>query len=225
MVLGRPLRQVRSIIRLNNGTGFTFDEASSRTRDDPFAVRRLLADLVTDEWIVQDRSDHWVITDKARELQTKSRGKLTRERADELLGGFMDRVHRMSYTDFTGTAVQYAFKVETVVVFGSYLTALPKIGDVDIAIRLRRQRHNEAEQAVLEKSAKERAPSGLQMLAELAWPETEVKRVLKAGSAFLELHDLSELEGLIKSGGAPKYKVLMGHWSAPAVVQTRETTV
>jgi hypothetical protein len=206
-VLGRPLRQVRSIIRLNNGEGFTFEEASDRfSPRDFYAVRRLLADLVTDEWIVQDASDHWVLTDKARELQTKSRGKLSRDRADGLLAEFVDRVHRMN------NGGDYAFKVDTVVVFGSYLSALPKIGDIDIALKLRPRKQSKAEQDALEKLIRDKAPSGLNMVEHLGWPKTEVKRTLQAGSAFIELRDISELDALFEAGAKPKYEVIMGHW-------------
>jgi hypothetical protein len=206
-VLGRPLRQVRSIIRLNNGAGFTFEEASGRVAgNDSYALRRLLADLVTDEWLVQDASDHWVLTAKARELQTKSRGKLSRERADGLLAEFVERVHTVNNGN------DHAYKVEAVVVFGSYLSALAKIGDIDLAIKLRPRKQSNAEQDALEKSAQERAPSGLNMVAHLYWPQTEVKRTLQGGSPFLELHDMSELEGLFESGATPKHEVIMGQW-------------
>jgi hypothetical protein len=206
-VLGRPLRQVRSIIRLNNGGGFTLEEASGRVAgNDSYFLRRLLADLVTDKWIVQDAADHWVLTDKARELQTKSRGKLSRGRADGLLAEFVHRVHTLNDSG------DYAYKVDTVVVFGSYLSALPKIGDIDLAITLRPRKQFKAEQNALEEDARARAPSGLNMVAHIYWPQTEVKRTLRAGSSFIELHDMSELEALFESGANPKYEVILGHW-------------
>jgi hypothetical protein len=73
------MREVRSIIRLNNGAGFSFEDAWQGNRDE-YELRRLLADLVSYEWIVNDAADHWSLTAKAHELRTRSRGKLTRAR-------------------------------------------------------------------------------------------------------------------------------------------------
>jgi hypothetical protein len=59
MIVGRSLREVRSIVRLNNGGGFTFEDATTRVRvKDRYELRRLLADMVTDGWIVNDLGDH-----------------------------------------------------------------------------------------------------------------------------------------------------------------------
>jgi len=107
----------------------------------------------------------------------------------------------------------YAFKVDTVVVFGSYPSALPKIGDIDIAIKLRPRKQSNADQETLENLARNRAPSGLNMVAHLCWPQTEVKRTLQARSAFIELHDIGDLEVLFESGAEPRYEVILGYWS------------
>jgi hypothetical protein len=223
-VVGRPLRQVRSVIRLNNGEGFTFQEASScLPRDDSYAVRRLLADLVTDGWIVQDKCDHWVLTDRGRDLRAESRGKLTLDRADGLLAEFVYRVRGVN------NGGDYAYKVDTVVVFGSYLSALAKIGDIDIAIKLRPRSRSEADQQTLEARARNKAPGGLNMVAHICWPQTEVMRALQARSAFIELHDISELEALFESGAKPKYEVILGDWSpkkgGPPVVIERAISI
>jgi len=58
-----------------------------------------MADLVTDGWLIQDRPDHWVATDQARELQVTSRGRLTRARAQVALTGLTDRVGAVNDDD------------------------------------------------------------------------------------------------------------------------------
>jgi hypothetical protein len=51
-------------------------------------------------------------------------------------------------------------------------------------------------------------PRGRDMLSELFWSETEVKRVTKSGSSFIDLRDLNELAALFTSAATPKYEVL-----------------
>ena len=128
--VGRSLKEVRAVLRLDIGSGFTFSDAVRRLpRADAYEIRRLMADLVTDEWLVQDFPDHWVATDKAREMQTASRGRLTRVRAQAVLTTFMERVRNMN------DDAKYAFKVDCVVLFGSYLSGRDRIGDIDLAVK------------------------------------------------------------------------------------------
>jgi hypothetical protein len=54
-------------------------------------------------------------------------------------------------------------------------------------------------------------------------------RALQARSAFIELHDISELEALFESGAKPKYEVILGDWSpkkgGPPVVIERAISI
>jgi hypothetical protein len=54
-ILGRPLTDVRRVLRLDAGEGFDVDGARQRIAGDDYAARRFLADLVTDGWLIQDR--------------------------------------------------------------------------------------------------------------------------------------------------------------------------
>jgi hypothetical protein len=75
--------------RLDDGSGISFDDAAERlAKDDHYSVRRLMADLVTHEWLIQDSPDHWMATDKAREFQTTTRGRLTRARPGRVDGSY-----------------------------------------------------------------------------------------------------------------------------------------
>jgi hypothetical protein len=209
---GRPLKEVRGLLRLDDGSGISFDNAADWLRkDDEYGVRRFLADLVTDSWLVQDKPDHWTITDKARELQTTSRGRLKRERAQAALAGLMERIHSVNADD------QYAFKVEVVVVFGSYLSELPRIGDVDVAVRLKERGRSKDEQKQLEAASFERTSRRLATVVEqVLWPRNEVMTVLKARQPSIDLRELGEIEGLFQKGANIRYEVLQGHWIPPS---------
>lgn len=210
-ITGRPLKEVRALLRLDDGSGISFDDATDRlSKDDHHSVRRLMADLVTDGWVTQDKPDHWVTTDKARELQTTSRGRLTRARAQVALTSLMDRVRAVNGDP------QYAFKVEVVVVFGSYLSEIPRIGDVDVAVRLKERGRSKEEQKRLEDASHDRARRLATILERVVWPRREVMAALKARQPTIDLRELNEIEVLFRKGAAIGYEVLLGHWIPPS---------
>jgi hypothetical protein len=211
-ITGRLLKEVRALLRLDDGSGISFEDAADRLpKDDQYGIRRLMADLVTDGWLIQDRPDHWVATDKARELQTTSRGRLTRARAQVALTGLMDRVRSVNNDP------QYAFKIEVVIVFGSYLSEIPRIGDVDVAVRLKERGRSKEEQKRLEDASHDRASRHLATIFDrVVWPRREVMAALKARQPSIDRRELNEVEALFRKGAAIRYEVLLGHWIPPS---------
>lgn len=205
-ILGRPLGEVRRVLRLDDGEGFDLEAARQRIAGDDYAARRFLADLVTDQWLIQERPDYWVATAKAKELQFKSRGKLTRAKADSLVSELMVRVHVINDDS------NYAFKVDAVVLFGSYLSALDRIGDVDVAIALRARLQNREAQKVLEEEARSRGRRSQNMVDHLFKPQREVLQALRAKSSGLDVRNISELQGLLQERGDVPYSVIFGYW-------------
>jgi hypothetical protein len=212
-ILGRSLTEVRRVLRLDAGEGFDIEAARERIQGDDYAARRFLADLVTDEWLVQDRSDHWIATEKAKELQFRSRGRLTRAKADTLVGELQRRVRALNDDP------QYAFKVDCVVAFGSYLSARDRIGDVDVAVGLRPRFQKKEVQEALEEASRARGPRARNIVERLFWPRREVLQALKARSPWLDLRDISELQELTRQRGPIPYEVIIGYWHP----QARET--
>jgi hypothetical protein len=122
-------------------------------------------------------------TDKARELQATSRGRLTRARVQIALTGLMDRVRAVNDTP------QDAFKVEVVIVFGSYLSEIPRIGDVDIAVRLKERGRSKEEQKRLEDASYNPAADTWRPFSTewCGWPRREVMAALKARQPSVDL--------------------------------------
>jgi hypothetical protein len=205
-ILGRPLGEVRRVLRLDEGEGFDLEDARRRITGDDFAARRFLADLVTGQWLVQDRPDHWVTTAKAKELQLESRGKLTRTRADGLVAELIVRAHAIDNDP------KYAFKIDAIVLFGSYLSARERIGDVDVAVALRPRLQNKEAQKLLEEEARSRGPEGRNLIDHLFKPQREVRQALKAKSSGLDVRDISELQGLLERQRDLPYTVVFGYW-------------
>ena len=205
-ILGRPLTEVRRVLRLDSGEGFDMDGARQRIPGDDYAVRRFLADLVTDEWLVQDQPDHWTATAKAKELQFESRGRLTRAKADGLVAELLTRVRVVNRDP------KYAFNVDAVVLFGSYLSSRDRIGDVDVAIALRPRLQKKDAQNALEEAARSRGPRSRNIVEHAFKPRREVRQVLKAKSPWLDVRDISELEDVLQHRNVP-YSVIFGHWN------------
>ncbi len=154
---------------------------------------RFLADLVIDEWLIHDRPDHWIATEKAKELQTLSRGKLTRDRADGLVAELIRRVHVLNENEDP----KYAFKVDAVVLFGNYLSARDRIGDVDVALALRPRLQQKEAQAALEAAARSSRSTHPNFVELLGKPGREVELALRAKSSWLDIRDVQELRELV----------------------------
>ncbi len=141
----------------------------------------------------------------------RAKPKLTRAKADVLVRDLLDRVACIN------TSADYAYTITAVVVFGSYLTDAPKIGDLDVAVGLERRSMDDAEQARLEQRAYN-AATGSQLMtvfAQAAWPKIFVFRAIRHRHLGISLHELSDLEAFYRHGTRVSYRVLVGSWTPP----------
>jgi predicted nucleotidyltransferase len=106
---------------------------------------------------------------------------------------------------------ELAYIVESVVVFGSYLTDRTKLNDLDIGVELTRRGKEKATGKKLQKERIARAfACGRRfgnLIEELFWPRTEVLLILKNRSrviSFCEWESLFQMPGL-------RYRVLHGN--------------
>lgn len=104
---------------------------------------------------------------------------VTRASAEEVLRKFLDRVRVVNGRQ------ELAHSVESVVVFGSYLSDAKRLNDLDIAVELRAKWHDDA--------------SFRNLVEEVCWPQLEVVSILKNRSrtiSFCEWNSLLLMEGL-----------------------------
>ena len=146
------------------------------------------------------------MTVKANELRCESRGRLTRAKADGLVCELLARVRALN------ADAKYAFKVDSVVLFGSYLSSRDRIEDVDVAIALRPRLQNKEEQKALEEAARSRGPRSRNIVEHMYKPQQEVRKALKAKSSWLDVRDASELEEVLQQRSGVEYKVISGYW-------------
>ena len=120
----------------------------------------------------------WIGTDAARPL--------IRSTAERKLSEFMERVRQVNITG------RFAFRVRKVVVFGSYLTDSPRLGDIDIAVELVAREEDCQKQRALEDAhisyARSKARRFRNILAEVYWPRDEVGLFLKSRARAISLH-------------------------------------
>lgn len=129
---------------------------------------------------------------------------ITRKTADRLLTEFMKRVQILN------TSNEYAYVIESVVLFGSVLSEKERLGDIDIAIELRPATSDAGEfdrlcnyRRLMARIDERRFDSDFEWFA---WPAVEVFRFLRAHSWKLALHDLSDLMEMERAS----YRVIHG---------------
>jgi predicted nucleotidyltransferase len=190
---------------------------SSATAREEFSITkrkavRLIAELVKLELVRKSEFQpeknivRYETTIQGNALALAKAGKpVSRATADRVLQEFLDRVKRVNEQS------ELAYSVESVVVFGSYLTDRTKLNDLDIGVELTRRGK---EKATDEKLQKERIARAFacgrrfgNLVEELFWPRTEVLLILKNRSrviSFCEWESLFHMPGL-------RYRVLHGN--------------
>lgn len=129
---------------------------------------------------------------------------ISRGTAERILKELLDRVNAVIATK------EYAFKVKSAVLFGSMLSCVDRLGDIDVAIDLQRRISNSAKFR-LQCDRRRQLAEELGMTFSTAidwatWPKKEVVLQLKARSRSLSLHGfdrLIEMEAL-------RYRILVG---------------
>jgi predicted nucleotidyltransferase len=102
---------------------------------------------------------------------------------------------------FTGAKVVKGFNhLVAAIVFGSFLSAKEKLGDLDVAVYLEMKQQTDEEYSprmdkLLEQAWREgRTPSNL--VEASCWPRLEILRILRRGLRQLRLHEISGLQRL-----------------------------
>jgi len=135
---------------------------------------------------------------------------ISRKTAERVLGEFVDRV------DAVNASNEYAFKVKSAVLFGSMLSCVVRLGDVDVAVDLRPRISDSAkfrQQCDRRRHLAEKRGRAFPSVFEWAtWPQKEVVLRLKARSRSLSLHEFDQLTGMENL----RYRVLVGDASSIA---------
>ncbi len=208
LLAGHPIKYMRKLLRSDDGSGFTLDDATGALALGRATMRGILADLVKAGALVT-RGDRWHCTEKGRTLSTKSRGRILRATAEAALDALPARAREINANP------DFMYTISALVAFGSVVGNVPRVGDVDVAYSLgdRHERGSEAWDAARHR-ALDRAPDHEKstVLRWGEWPEREVERALRGGSTILDLQDMRGIEEIVGSKG---FRVIFGEWSPP----------
>jgi hypothetical protein len=118
----------------------------------------------------------------------------------------MQRVAEVNKND------EYAFIIRRVALFGSMLTDVREVNDIDLALELSPRladkdaaRRHEQQRIRLALNQGRRFSN---IISELYWPRQEVRLFLKARSRVYSLHEMQELREL----GLRDFKMLLGDY-------------
>jgi len=111
---------------------------------------------------------------------------LTRKSAQRKLAEFLERVRVVNANEC------FAYRVQKVLVFGSYLTEQDRINDIDVAVELTfREDDPDKREAALQAHIRQARAAGRQFsgfMDALLWPYQEVLLFLKSRSRAISLH-------------------------------------
>jgi hypothetical protein len=210
-IAGHPALTVRAFLRRNHS--FTFGAGAAarelglsdqEARD--FLVRlQTLALIEPAEVALPEGEAGYEIAIKGNALANASAAKPIRRSTAELaLKQFLERLDRFNASG------EYVYRVESAVLFGSMLSPVERLGDVDIAIELVPTVSGDEEFRSRSDARRKLATrSGAHfgsMVDYVLWPKAEVFRALKARSRALSLHEWDQ----IKRIPGVRYRILMG---------------
>jgi hypothetical protein len=212
LVAGMDILKLRHVFRKFARGNLSNDAIMKEFSVTARKANKMLADLVTLELICPCEIRH---NKETRYYETTIRGNalgfakaskaVSRVTTDRVLGEFLDRVSRVN------GRTELAYYVESVVVFGSYLSNAERLNDLDIAVELVPQWNDDATFKTVCKASTDRAyATGRRFrdfFEQMAWPRTEVMLILKNRSrtiSFCERDSLFKMEDL-------RYCVLIGN--------------
>lgn len=194
-IIGFPALEVRSLLQraAQRPWGFGRDLVEEVWRVDADRAQAIVQALQAEGYIEpipvrQTDTERWETTVKGNALANASAAPpIVRATADRAVADLVARAAQVN------ASPDYAFLVERLTLFGSYLGDGATVNDVDVAVDLRprhtdpkRQRQHE-DQRIMAAFAAGRSFSTI--IAQLAWPVQEVYLLLKHRSRTLSLHD------------------------------------
>jgi hypothetical protein len=209
LIAGRPTVKLRSFLKEYCRTGDFSRSVQTTLGLVPAAENKFLDELL--RFGLLEKPPHWgetryfILTPKGEAFVNASAAKpIHRKTAERVLCEFMERVHAVNATP------EYLYRVSEVVLFGSMLTEVKQLGDVDVAVSLEAK---VGEADVFEKWAMERRRAAQIAgrsfptdIARICWATTEVYKQLKGKSRSLSLHEMKHVMHLSNLS----YRVLLG---------------
>jgi len=195
-IAGQPVKRIRDLLR-RMGSAHWSDQAIA----DFFHLTEAQANALTNELVgrgLLEESERRP-DDNRRWYELGSQGPrfasarllqlITRAKAERIVAAFLQRVEEINERQ------ELLERVCEARVFGSYLEGREYLGDVDIAVRTERK-ESSGKDWVREslRRADESGHKFSSYIDRLSYGHTEVMRLLQAGTQYLSLHTIDDLE-------------------------------
>jgi hypothetical protein len=211
IVAGYPALEVRGFLRRYRLGAFIAGAAEEALKISSREEAKFLREMLSLGYLEPvnppsaDGTPCFEVTSQGQAFANASGAKpISRETADRVLQDFMQRVQVVNAND------EFVYKIESVVLFGSMLAELDRLGDVDLAIELQPRapdaREFQDQCQSRRRLAMEKGRRFGSTFDWAVWPNTEIFLFLKSRSRSLSLHALSEVQEM----KGVRYRVLQG---------------
>ncbi len=202
-ICGLPLLRVRDLLRRAGPDQFNIGFVTDALRIKQKSARDLIAELVRRGWLEKVRAmtpharrrkiDYFekTVTGNAFAISRAVR-RISREKAESILKGFMDRVKAVNAND------DFGWYVVEVRLFGSYLDpSFTDLGDIDLGVELARRPIIGREVVAHNKErARLSGRASLTFFQELTFAQSEVQKFLRSRSPYISMHRLDDIEDI-----------------------------
>jgi hypothetical protein len=188
VISGIPIKQVRGFFRhlvAWHRNSFELPNLQEQLSLDKQSALALASELERREYITPPEKGIYTLSRKGEELvRASAAGKVSRKSAESALIGLLERVGQYN------SDPNKLLTIQTVVVFGSFLGANEKLGDLDIAMKCHHRDPNDPDRAATNLVYAERSGRRFSSIVEwLCWPETELRQILKARKRAIAIQD------------------------------------
>jgi predicted nucleotidyltransferase len=205
-IAGYPVLRVREFVRRHRFSGILAEAAEEVLALSPEAADNFLSKLMDlgliAEWHKRDGNQLFQLTSTGQALANASAAKpIHRKTAERILSQLQERVH------IVNAASQYPYRVNDVVLFGSMLSDVDRLGDLDVAVNLEPKVRESAAFGAWSMARRHAAQAeGRSFSSCFEWAYWPMKEIHNAHSRSLSLHELAEIKYLHN----PTYRVLLG---------------
>ncbi len=208
-IAGCSILEVRKFVRKHRNDLFSIGVVQNSFQLDLQSASKLMRELEKASFVQKSKTWNgyqlYKVANLGQALVNASASKpIYRKTADRILAQFLKRVHEVNATS------EYFYWVNQVILFGSMLSGVERLSDVDVAINLQPKVSNDAE---IEKwkmgrrhAAEAKGRSFYSSFERTSWPEKEIALHLKARSHSLSVHEISDVATIPDL----RYQVLLG---------------
>lgn len=187
-ISGIPIKKVRGFFRHLvswHQHSFELPRLQEELSLESQSALALVAELQSRGYVRPPENGVYTFTDKGEELvRASAGGKVSRQTAENALIGLLARVEQYN---FDPTKL---LTVEAVVIFGSFLGANERLGDLDIAVKSRHRDCSDPDPGATALAYAERSGRHFSNIVEwISWPETELRQILKARKRTIAIQD------------------------------------